>query len=351
MSTDTREVVGTIWDEAPVENQEMVLYSPIEIKPAKGAAEDMGAAYTSLIQMAQSIKRDPGQMIRTAAQVGGLLGQSGFYRFPVGKGQEVEGASIGLAQALAQAWRGIVYQVHILQSEPLGSGGRRIHLRARVLDLQAVVVVEMDQVVSTSAPPGKFANNAEQSERWHTMQTQSAASKVMRNAILRVLPDWYVDAGFEAAKEAAAKAATGGKPLPAARMEALGALAGYGATKEDLELAIGMPVDLWAAPQLQLCRDLYVAFKAGSLSIEAWKKSLQSEAAPARPTGKSALGIAAPPPADHSTDLSRMEAEIGGERTAAIRKECRIGPEVKAADISPLLAETYRKALLAAMPA
>jgi hypothetical protein len=347
--TEPREVTGTIWDDAPVENQEMVLYSPIEIKPAKGAGEDMGAAYTSLIQMAQNIKRDPGQMIRTAAQVGGLLGQSGFYRFPVG-GAQVEGASIGLAQALAQAWRGIVYQVHILHSEPLGSGGRRIHLRARVLDLQAVVVVEMDQVVSTSAPPGKFANNPEQSERWHTMQTQSAASKVMRNAILRVLPDWYVDAGFEAAREAAAKTATGGKPLPAARMEALGALAGYGATKEDLELAIGMPVDLWAAPQLQLCRDLFVAFKSGNLSIEAWKKSLQPEAAPARPTGKSALGIASTP-ADLSTEIGRMEAEIGPERTAALRKEYRIGPEVKAADISPLLADPYRKALIAAMPA
>jgi len=57
------------------------------------------------------------------------------------------------------------------------------------------------------------------------------------------------------------------------------------------------------------------------------------------------------PPADLSTEIGRMEAEIGPERTAAIRKECRIGPEVKAADISPLLAETYRKALLAAMPA
>jgi len=86
-------------------------------------------------------------------------------------------------------------------------------------------------------------------------------------------------------------------------------------------------------------------------ALAAMASEMQAEGKDATILGTSEPVEEESPPTDLSTEIGRMEAEIGPERTAAIRKECRIGPDVKAADISPLLADPYRKALLAAMPA
>ena len=158
------------------------------------------------------------------------------------------------------------------------------------------MAAEVDQVVSTSAPPGKFAKNPEQAERWHTMQTQSAASKIVRNAILRVLPSWYVDAAFVAATRVDAESATGGKSLPDARRDAAQFMAtSFSLSRAELEAFVGQPVDLWAAPQLGQIRDLASDLKHARTSVEQVRLTLAGEAVPTKPTGKSALGLAGAP--------------------------------------------------------
>ena len=256
---------------------------------------DQDSPLALMVSAAAGLTRSPKALIASAKQIGELMGSDAFYRFPTG-GAQVEGVSINLAQALAQAWGAIAYQVRILSVEVLSSGGRKVHLRATVTDLKSLVAAEVDQVVSTSAPPGKFAKNPEQSERWHTMQTQSAASKIVRNAILRVLPSWYVDAAFVAATRVDAQSATGGKSLPDARRDAEQFMATtFSLSRADLEAFVGQPVDLWAAPQLGQIRDLASDLKHARTSVEQVRQNLAGEAAPAKPTGKSALGLASTP--------------------------------------------------------
>jgi len=259
--------------------------------PALGRVADDTSPLALMVQAAQRITRDVPSLLAQAKQIGGLLGSGGFYRFPAGDGT-VEGASIDLAQALAQVWGGIAYQVRILHVETLSTGGRKVHLRATVTDLKTLVAAEVDQVVSTSAPPGKFARKPDQAERWHTMQTQSAASKIVRNAILRVLPAWYVDAALTAAREVDAKSATRGLSLPEARAKAVEALRHLGLSAPELEAFTAQPIDLWAAPQLAQLRDLAADLKAARVSVEQVRASLKEEAAPKATTGRAALGIA-----------------------------------------------------------
>lgn len=246
-----------------------------------------------MVAHAQGIVRDPARMIAQAKQIGGLLAGDGFYRFPTG-GAQVQGASVTLAQALVQVWRGCAFQVRVINSEHLSTGGRRIHLRATVTDMCSLVASEVDQVVSTSAPPGKFATRDEQAERWHSMQLQSAVSKIARNVILRVLPDWLVEAALQAAYAADAMNATAGKSLPEARAGALAALEEKGLTREEAERISGSPFDMWAVPQLATLRETYRDLHRGTVSVEQVRANLAGDTPPpAKGNGKSALGLSA----------------------------------------------------------
>jgi len=261
-----------------------------------------------MVQAAQSIQRKPKELIERAKQIGGLLGTEGFYRFPMG-GENIEGPSIAMAQALAQEWGGIVYQVRIVHTESLASGGQRVHLRASVADVKSLVCAEVDQVVSTAPPTGKFANKADQKERWHSMQIQSASSKIVRNAILRVLPAWYVERAFEAAKTVDGNQALDGKTLPEARKAASDAFSSaFTVTQSELEVYLGQPLDMWAVPQISQLKQLYRSLKSGSQSVEAWRASLTAKSETTAAPKKSALGI--------SADSSSKPIDTGAARAA-----------------------------------
>lgn len=306
---------GGMWDE----NGEVIEHGAAPIELASEPTATMGLARTPddgstlglMVRHAQQLQRDPSKLIARAKQIGGLLGASGFYRFPAG-GSTVQGPSIDMAQALAQEWGAIVYQVRIVHSETMASGGQRVHLRASVADMRSLVCAEVDQVVVTAPAPGKFAQKIDQRERWNGMQVQSAASKIVRNAILRVLPAWYVDPGFDAAVEVGDQKALNGKSLPEARKGASEALAQMGATLVELETYLGQPIDMWAVPQIAALKDLYRDLRGNTVSIEQWRAALverveQSGGAPRR----SALGLPASP-----VDENALKAE----REAAAKK-------------------------------
>jgi len=258
-----------------------------------------GGTIAMMVQAAQSLDRSENRLTARAKQIGELMGADAFYRFPAG-GEVVEGESIGLAEALAQEWGGILYKVHILRSEPLASGGRRVHQRASCIDLKSLVCAEVDQIVSTSPPPGKFGKKPDQAERWHSMQANSAASKIVRNGILRVLPKWFRRAAFNAARKIADGHVLGknedGSPrtLAQARGAAIEKLEGLGCKLEELEQYIGQPVGMWAVPQLAQLRELFRQMRTGTISVEAWRDSLGEHAATAgNGVTRSALGLPA----------------------------------------------------------
>jgi hypothetical protein len=272
-----------------------------------------------LVNAAQSLNRDQGKMIARAKQIGGLLGSDGFYRFPVGNSQ-VQGASINMAQALAQEWGAILYKVKIEHIEQIGGGGQRVHLRASVADMKSLVCAEVDQVVSTTAPPGKFEKNVEQRERWHSMQIQSASSKIVRNAILRILPAWYVEPAFEAAVAADGTAALAGKSLPEARKGSAAALKNLGCSLEELEAYLGQPFDMWAVPQIGALRELYKVINSGAQSIESWRAGLSAKGDVKEAPRKSALGLAATSsaqPLDLGTTQAKAKEPVAKTAKAA----------------------------------
>lgn len=262
--------------------------------------DEQGGMVAMLARQAQHLLRDPKRLIERAKQIGGLLGKKGFYRFPAG-GKSVEGESVHLAQALAQEWGGILYQTRIVHAAEIAGGSQRVHLRSSVADLRALVCAEIDQVVSTSPPPGKFAKDHDQRARWNAMQVQNASSKVVRNAILDVLPKWYTQPAFDAAKAAAASDALGknkdGSPrtLEQARQAAADACVERGCTMKELELYTEQPFDMWAVPQIQLLRDLWADLKQGRLAIAAWREGLQDAQQPqiVVPPSRNALGLPA----------------------------------------------------------
>jgi hypothetical protein len=269
-------------------------------QPIANGADDSGSMLAMVVRQAQGIKRDPKRLIARAKQIGGLLGEDGFYRFNAGGGV-IEGESIELAQALAQEWGGIVYQVRILHAEPLQSGGQRVHLRASVFDMAMLVCAEVDQVVSTSPPPGKFANKADQRERWHAMQIQNAASKIVRNAILRVLPEWYKRPALEAAMAVADNTALGyvvvndkrvPRTLDQARKGSLEELVKLGCTQEEVERFLGQPFEMWAVPQVQQLMVLWRDLSTGKVTVAAWRAALDEKQAPSgNGTSKNKLGL------------------------------------------------------------
>jgi hypothetical protein len=287
---------------APMSNEPLAMATGVVRGP------DDGSTLALMVNAARALVRDQAKLIARAKQIGGLLGSDGFYRFPAG-GSTVQGPSIDMAQALAQEWGGIVYQVRIVSAVPLASGGQRVHLRASVADMKSLVAAEVDQIVTTSPPPGKFANKLDQVERWNGMQIQSAASKIVRNALLRVLPAWFVNAAFDAAVELDGNRALNGKTLPEARKGASDALLALGCALQEIEAFLGQPLDMWAVPQISALRDLYKQINTGALSVEAWRVALQEKADPTTGAPKrSALGLPTSNGGQTVDDASKSES-------------------------------------------
>lgn len=315
------------WDEDGVVDDEPgaeLVSSPPTPMTAVRVPEGDNGTIGMLVQASQALVRDPAKLIARAKQIGGLLGADGFYRFPAG-GKTIAGPSIDMAQALVQDWGATAYQVRVLRADPLASGGLRLHLRAMVADMRSLVYAEVDAVLTTSPAPGKFGKDVEQRERWNSMQIQSASSKVVRNAILRVLPKWYVGPAFDAALAIADQKALGKFPdgtpktLAQSRTGAVEELRKFGTppvSQAELERYLDQPMDMWAVPQLHALRDLVKDLSAGRVSVEAWRQALTATEPQTKPATRSALGLPVP---DEQAKAEAEQLKASAERDAALK--------------------------------
>lgn len=249
----------------------------------RGAVQQAAIAhrseYAELAELAQSVgPRDTKQMLQDAKRVGALLGSRAYYDFPAGGGR-VTGPSIDLMDALAVVWGRLLQSVSIVSET-----NERVHLRGRVLDLYAVTAVERDYVSAIAPAPGKFAQKPDQADRWRVMQLQSASSKAVRGALEHALPAWLVDAALESARSAASQKATGGRPLPEARANAVESLSRRGLSRAELEAFTGQPIDLWAVDELDALRTLARDLSEGRVAIEQVRAELALKNATAKPS-------------------------------------------------------------------
>jgi hypothetical protein len=251
-------------------------------------------SYADYLELANRMgPRNPVDMCEEAERIGELLGKAGFYSWPQG-GSRVEGPTIDLAYALAQAWGRCITRCVITDN----AGVNRVHMRGVYIDLQTMAVTERDYVAYVAPPPGKYAKDPDQAERWRIMQEQAGISKAVRGAILGGLPAWYVEAGFNAARRAAAEAATGGKTLAEARRDVLevfgqgqpgkngGTIGGFKLTKEELVAWVGQPVEMWTTAELGQFRELFTALREGRESVEGVRAAAAANAAEPTDAGK-----------------------------------------------------------------
>lgn len=259
-----------------------------------------GIDFRPLVELAAALPRDEKHLLKRAAWIGSLMGERAYYSFPAG-GQRITGPSIALAEALAGEWGGIAHEVNIVDAQPLASGGQRIHLRARAIDLKRVVIGVADAVTTTAPPPGKFARKSDQVERWHSMQIQSAASKIKRNALLDVLPAWFVDGAMRAALDHDAQQVLRGRSPQQAAEDTVQHFSGKGFSRSDLESIVGRPSALWTVNELQELRQVWRDIESG----RATRESLMAEATTPAPV----RGTLIPEPS------TTPEPDLTGERT------------------------------------
>ncbi len=223
-----------------------------------------------LVEAARSAPpRDFRRMAAEATEIGTRMGRDAFYSWEQGR-ELIEGATIGLAYALLPVWRYVQARVEIVDRV-----GDVVTLRGVALDLASIVSVERDYTFTIAPPPGKYANKADQRQRWEAMQTQSASSKAVRGAILGMLPPWLVGAAINAAKAAASASILNGKTFDEAAGVAVKAFADGGGVKlHELEAWIGSPLAMWTIDHLEKLRALYGQMKRGEVSPAAWRATL-----------------------------------------------------------------------------
>lgn len=300
MSTSTMKNPDAWWAEdgpIPLDTEPEQFRQPMVVRQQERQQVQQRSEYGELAALAQSVgARDSARMLAEAKRVGALLGSRAFYDFPAGGGR-VTGPTIDLMDALAIVWGRLVSEVAIVEETDA-----RVHLRGCVVDLLALTAVKRDYVSAIAPPPGAFARKPDQADRWRTMQLQSASSKAIRGALEHALPVWLVDAALEAARDTVAQRATGGVPLPQARVNAIQNLERAGMTAPECAAFVGQPIELWAVAELDALRVLLRRIRNGEVSIEGVRAELVRQAATApssAPTDRLAdLGVkpAAPAP-------------------------------------------------------
>lgn len=226
--------------------------------------------------------RDEAAMMKAATRIGELLGKTAFYSFPAGGGR-IEGPSIDLAYALAQAWGRCVTRCMVTESS-----GNRVTLRGQFVDLLTIAIIERDYTATLSSAPAKFADKPDQVERWRTMQEGAAISKAVRGAILGGLPAWYVDTAMRAARAEADGKALGGKTFQEAVTDVREYFGKMGLTMPELEAWVGRPVGLWTSIEIGQLRELVTDLRTSRTTVEAVRMAGKPVAAPA---GRAGLGL------------------------------------------------------------
>lgn len=174
-------------------------------QPPSVRGGDMAAGIMSMLSPPPK-NRDLSALDREAKRIGHQFGGTqdaqgksrALYSFPAGGGN-IEGATVWLIEALLQSYGHCAVEMH---TDEDARDPNRVTITTTVVDFVNSVIYRRPHVASLAPAPAKFANKADQIERWRSMQMQSAVSKAGRTAIQHALPAWYVDTAILAAREA-----------------------------------------------------------------------------------------------------------------------------------------------------
>lgn len=231
------------------------------IVQAGGFGAELAAMAGPLIS--NGIARAPmSELMAEARRIGMQMGSRAYYSFPAG-GARVEGGTIRLAEELSQLWGYLATAVQITDIRD-----SRVYLRGVAGDALTMRTHAEDRVYALSAPSGGFAKNAEQADRWQTMQIASGGSKALRSAIFRLIPERLRAEAIQAAREAKQPPANVDFQVLCDAM-----VAQYGKSKSKITLAeleevAGVKRLQWKVAEWRALDDLMAALKNGETTVE-----------------------------------------------------------------------------------
>ena len=273
--------------------------------------------YSSFASLAHPDReRDLARLEKRARTTGARLGARAFYSWRQG-GQLIEGLTVQAAYALLADYGFAACRVAIVERQ-----GQRVQLRAAAIDLINFVFVERDALFTLRPAPGKYADKPEEAARWEAMQEQSAASKAVRGAILRMVPDWMGQACMEAARTAASgRVLKEGQTVAQAAAEAIKNFgAKHHVTVEQMEAYLELPVKLWTVRELEDLLSVWRSLHQGEATVAAVFGDAP-EKAPTRPQeAPKPAASPAPTPTTHSAPTANQDDE--GPSVADLKQEC-----------------------------
>lgn len=213
------------------------------------------------------VPRDPKAVVEAVKNEARVGGARWFYSWTVKtkRGPEViSGPSVRLALSLARLWRNLDVQVSV-EAEDADAW----ILRAVATDVESRFSVTA-LFRQSKRVPGAAAMDP---DRALDIAFQIGQSKVVRNALTKVLPDWLVQIALNHAKAAAAQAASGGKgPKARATAEAIAevraALAEFGVTDGQIERRLGHPLEEATGEEVALLQAIATALQEGQTSVQ-----------------------------------------------------------------------------------
>lgn len=292
-----------------------------------------------LVRVAQSIPaRNLDRIGREAVITGRRMGRDGFYSFPAGGGQ-IEGATIGMAYALAALW-GRCQTI----GQVIHESGNTVTIRGIAIDVLHLTTVERDYVFNLTPPPGKFASKPDQAERWRTMQMQSAMSKAIRGAILGLVPQWVAVAAVDAAMEAASSSILSelkAKDVSEGARLTVDHWVAQGLTVDQIEALAGSHPSTWTIDELDVMHRYWIEVRGGRTTIGALRAKA-TKAPVSEPTAPAAAVFAKKPGGDAEALAARLAAR--GWLEAVERTIGRPVAEWTADDLATARAEGVRLA-------
>lgn len=260
MTSDDRAVEQLLDDEVRLDQLPSVVSQAAMSRPQSDLAMLIGAV--------EGRTRSHGDLKREAVRIGERMGiERALYSFPV-KGGRVEGATVWLMEALAEAWGFLDIDVEREPGNP--ARPREVRLKVTVIDILRVKRTRRPYVFTMSPPPGKFAGKVDQVSRWNAMQFQAGMSKAIRTALEHALPRWLTDTAVEAARGMAQRDALKGKALPEAIDDAVAYFGKvYSVSEAQLEAHVGSARELWTVTDVVALRRLVEQLQAGERSVEA----------------------------------------------------------------------------------